>query len=176
MPPIRPIQAFDFKGFIEDHRDDLKPPVGNKMLWDDGELMCFVIGGPNIRTDYHVDPVDEFFYQVEGDMILRVMEVEGEPPVDIPIREGEVLFLPAFTRHSPQRPEGTVGLVIEPARPEGENDAFEWYCPECHHLVHRAELDLTDIVTDLPPIFEAFYSDEEARSCGHCGHLHPDRS
>lgn len=173
MPSIRPLKAFDLHGFIEDHREELKPPVGNKLLWDDGEMMCFVIGGPNIRSDYHVDPMDEFFHQVEGDMTLRIMEEEGQEPVDIPIREGEVFFLPAHTRHSPQRPEGTIGLVIEPARPEGEMDAFEWYCPRCYHLVHRAELDLTNIVTDLPPIFKTFNTNQDARTCPNCGHVHP---
>jgi len=109
-------------------------------------------------------------------MFLRTMEEPGKPPVDIPIREGEVFFLPAHTRHSPQRPEaGSLGLVIEPARPPGEMDGFDWYCPNCYQLVYRAEVLLESIVADLPPLFAAFYGDEEKRTCGSCGHLHPSR-
>ncbi|MBT3245892.1 MAG: 3-hydroxyanthranilate 3,4-dioxygenase [Actinobacteria bacterium] len=176
MPAANSMKAFNFQAWIDEHRDLLKPPVNNKLIWTDGDLMAFVVGGPNVRTDYHDDPVDEFFYQIEGDMILRVMEEPGSPPVDIPIREGEVFFLPAHTRHSPQRPEaGSIGLVIEPARPPGEKDGFDWYCPNCHQLVYRAEVILESIVTDLPPLFAAFYGDEEKRTCGSCGHLHPSR-
>ena len=176
MPSADSLRAIDFRGWIDEHRHLLKPPVGNQLIWEDGELMAFVIGGPNIRTDYHDDPVDEFFHQIEGDIVLRVIDEEGRPPVDIPIREGEVFFLPAHTRHSPQRPAETIGLVIEPARPPGEPDGFEWYCPSCYRLVHRGELILESIVDDLPPVFEAFYSSVEARTCPNCGHLHPDRS
>ena len=75
-----------------------------------------VVGGPNERTDYHDDPVEEFFYQLKGDMLLKV--VDNGNFYDVPIREGEVFLLPAHVRHSPQRPqEGSVGLVVEAARP-----------------------------------------------------------
>lgn len=176
MPLASSMKAFNFKAWIDEHRELLKPPVGNKLIWEDGDLMAFVVGGPNERTDYHVDPVDEFFYQLEGDMILRVVEEAGSPPVDIHIKEGEIFFLPAFVRHSPQRPQaGSVGLVVEPARPPGAKDAFEWYCPKCYELVYRAEVLLNSIVEDLPPLFAAFYEDEDARTCESCGHLHPSK-
>ena len=109
-------------------------------------------------------------------MILRVIEEAGQPPLDIEIKEGEIFFLPAHTRHSPQRPEpGSIGLVIEPARPPDGVEAFEWYCPKCYDLVCRVEVVVKSIVEDLPPIFDAFYSDEEKRTCNSCGHLHPSR-
>jgi len=79
-------------------------------------------------------------------------------------------------RHSPQRPmEGSIGLVIEPKRPNGEMDAFEWYCFDCKHLVHRVEVQLMSIVDDLPPLYQAFYADNEARTCPSCGALHPGK-
>jgi 3-hydroxyanthranilate 3,4-dioxygenase len=110
-------------------------------------------------------------------MILRLMEEEGKPPVDVPINEGDIFLLPAHVRHSPQRLEvGSVGLVIEPKRPVGEKDAFEWYCPSCHHLVHRAEVQLVSIVTDLPPLFDKFYSDESLHQCKNCGEVHPGKA
>ncbi len=177
MPSKHVRNAFNFKQWIDEHRDLLKPPVGNCQIWEDGNLMAFVVGGPNQRSDYHDDPVEEFFYQMEGNMVLRLMEEEGKPPVDVPINEGDIFLLPAHVRHSPQRLEvGSVGLVIEPKRPAGEKDAFEWYCPSCHHLVYRAEVQLVSIVTDLPPLFDKFYSDESLHKCKNCGEVHPGKA
>lgn len=168
------LSAFNFKAWIDEHRHLLKPPVGNKMVYEDADLMVTVVGGPNKRTDYHDDPVEEFFYQLEGDMVLKLYD--GEEFYDVPIREGEVFLLPPHVRHSPQRPqEGSVGLVIEPKRPEGAADAIEWYCFNCGTLVHRAELMLKSIVDDLPPVYQAFYASDEARTCGSCGEVHPGK-
>jgi 3-hydroxyanthranilate 3,4-dioxygenase len=176
MPSKRNLKAFDFRRFIDENRDLLKPPVGNRQIWEDGELIAMIIGGPNQRTDYHDDASEEFFYQIEGDMTLRVMEEPGKPPVDVPIREGEIFLLPPHVRHSPQRPvPGSIGLVIEAPRPPGAKDGFEWYCLECHHLVYRTEVLLKSIVLDLPPLFEVFYNDESKRRCGKCGAVHPGK-
>lgn len=159
--------------WIDDHADVLKPPVGNAQFWEDGDFIVTVVGGPNIRTDYHDDPGDEFFYQLRGDMVLRIIE-EGEPR-DVPVREGEVLMLPAHTPHSPQRPSGTVGLVIERVRQPGELDAFEWYCEKCDAKVYRHEVEVTDLVRDLPPVFEKYYGDPALRVCSRCGHDNPGK-
>ena len=176
MASAHNLKALNLQAWIDEHREFLKPPVGNKLIWDDGELMAFIVAGPNERTDYHDDPVDEFFYQIEGNMILRIVEQAGKPPIDVEINEGEIFFLPAHTRHSPQRLEpGSIGLVIEPARPPDSVEAFEWYCPKCYELVYRIEVVVESIVDDLPSIFDAFYTDEEKRTCGSCGHLHPAR-
>src|SRR5262245_48118045 len=135
---MRRLQAFNFQSWIKENQHLLKPPVGNKKVFEDGEMTVQVVGGPNERTDYHDDPVEEFFYQLKGDMLLKV--VDDGNFYDVPIREGEVFLLPAHVRHCPQRPqEGSVGLVVEAARPD-ELDAFEWYCFECHALVHRIEV------------------------------------
>lgn len=161
----------NFKQWIDDHRHLLKPPVGNQQIWADTDFMVTVVGGPNERLDYHDDPTEEFFYQIEGDMVLRIMEDEG--PRDMPIREGEIYLLPPHVRHSPQRPANSVGLVIERQRPEGAVDGFEWFCLECNARVHREEVLLKSLVDDLPPLFARFQADEEARRCGECGALHP---
>ena len=175
MPSAQSLKAFNLQGWIEQNRDKLKPPVGNAQVWEDSEFIVTVVGGPNQRRDYHDDPTEEFFYQLKGDISLRVMETPGKPPREIPIHEGEVFLLPKHMRHSPQRPADTIGMVVEMPRPEGTFDAFEWYCPACHQLVHRAELRLKSIVRDLPPIFERFNSSEEIRKCKHCGTVHPGR-
>lgn len=168
------LSAFNFQKWIDEHKHLLKPPVGNQQVWEDADLMVTVVGGPNKRTDYHDDPVEEFFYQLKGDMVLKLYE--GGEFYDVPIREGEIFLLPAHVRHSPQRPqEGSIGLVIEPKRPEGEHDAIEWYCFNCGDLVHRSELILESIVRDLPPVYQAFYADETTRTCKSCGEVHPGK-
>lgn len=170
------LAAFNFHKWIEEHKHLLKPPVGNKMVFKDSDLMVTVVGGPNKRTDYHDDPVEEFFYQLKGDMLLKLHDTVSGDFYDVPIREGDIFLLPAHMRHSPQRPqEGSIGLVIEPARPEGALDAVEWYCFECQALVHRAEVDLVSIVDDLPPLYAAFYADEKKRTCPKCGTVHPGK-
>jgi 3-hydroxyanthranilate 3,4-dioxygenase len=176
MPSKFSLKAFNFQKWIDEHRHLLVPPVGNKCVWDDGDMTVMVVAGPNQRTDFHDDPMEEFFYMLEGNMNLRVVEENGLPPIDIPIRQGEIFLLPAHVRHSPQREANSLGLVIEPKRPDGLLDAFEWYCLNCHTLVHRVELQLQDIEKDLPPLFSAFYNSVEARTCFECGHLHPGKN
>ncbi len=165
---------FNLDAWLEENADSLKPPVNNKQIWEDSDMIVTVVGGGNERTDFHDDPLPEFFYQLRGNMNLRIQDEPGKPARDMPIREGDVFLLPPHVRHSPQRPEAdSIGLVIEYARPEGAVDGFEWFCPNCHELVHRGEVQLTSIVRDLPVMFEAFYSSEEARTCPNCGTLHP---
>ena len=175
MPSIKTLKAFNLQGWIDQNRDKLKPPVGNAQVWEDGEFMVTIVGGPNQRRDYHDDPTEEFFYQLEGDIVLRLIETPGQPPIEVPVKQGEVFLLPKHVRHSPQRGPNTIGMVVEMPRPEGEMDAFEWYCPNCHSLIHRAEVRLKSIVKDLPPLFEKFYSSEESRRCKKCGTVHPGR-
>ena len=123
---MQSLQAFNLQQWIDANRSLLRPPVGNKRVFRDGDFIIMVVGGPNARKDYHVDPGEEFFYQLEGDMVLRTMQ--AATPVDVPIRAGEVLLLPPKVPHSPQRSANTVGLVIERARRTGELDGFQWYC------------------------------------------------
>ena len=156
----------NFKNWIDENRHLLKPPVGNKVVYEDTELIIMVVGGPNTRKDYHIDEGEEFFYQLEGNIILRIME-NGKPK-DVAINEGEIFLLPPKVPHSPQRFENTVGLVVERKRRDGELDAFQWYCDECHALLHEEFFQLKDIVKQLPPIFDGFWASEEARTCKSC--------
>jgi 3-hydroxyanthranilate 3,4-dioxygenase len=167
-------QPINFQQWLRDHEHLLQPPVNNSLMWEDADLMVTVVGGPNRRLDYHDDPVEEFFYQFKGNAFLRIMGEEG--PYDLHLKEGDVFLLPPHVRHSPQRPEpGSLCLVIEPKRPEGALDAFEWYCGNCHHKLHRIEVQLKSIVKDLPPLYDAFAANEAQRRCPKCGTLHPGK-
>lgn len=158
---------FNFKQWIDDHRHLLKPPVGNATVYQDTEFIVMVVGGPNSRKDYHYNEGEEFFYQLEGDITVKIID-EGMPR-DIHIREGEIFLLPPRTPHSPQRGANTVGLVIERRREQKELDAFMWFCEQCGNKLYEEFLPLTDIVKQLPPIFEKFYGSEQLRTCTSCG-------
>jgi 3-hydroxyanthranilate 3,4-dioxygenase len=163
---MQSLQAFNLHQWIDANRALLRPPVGNKRVFRDGDFIIMVVGGPNARKDYHVDPGEEFFYQLEGEMVLRTMQ-DGRA-VDVPIRAGEVLLLPPKVPHSPQRPASTVGLVIERARRADELDGFQWYCERCGRLLYEEFFELTDIEKQFPPVFERFFADRAKRTCARC--------
>ncbi len=168
-------KAFNFQKWIEVNQHLLKPPVGNKLVFEKTGMVVQVVGGPNQRVDFHDDPVEEFFYQLRGDMVLKV--ADNGKIYDIPIREGDVFMLPAHVSHSPQRPvPGSVGLVVEGTRRADDPDAFEWFCFNCSARVHRIEIAVTDIVKDLPPLYEQFYADQALRTCPSCGAIHPGKT
>lgn len=156
--------------WIEAHRADLKPPVGNKCIVD-GDFIVMIVGGPNQRSDFHVEDGPEFFYQLEGEMVLWVID-DGRRRA-IPIRAGELYYLPPEVPHSPERMAGSVGLVIERKRRPGERDALAWFCPSCDAPLYREDFELTDIERQFPPVFERFYRSLEHRSCARCGAIHP---
>jgi 3-hydroxyanthranilate 3,4-dioxygenase len=161
------LYAFNFRQWIDDNRHFLKPPVGNRCVFRDSQFIIMVVGGPNSRTDYHVDPSDEFFYQLEGDIVLKTMQ-DGRPH-DVIIREGDILLLPANVPHSPRRPVNTIGLVIERVRKADEIEAFIWYCEQCHHPLYEERMHVSDIETQLQPVFDRFYGSIDHRTCSQCG-------
>jgi 3-hydroxyanthranilate 3,4-dioxygenase len=165
MPVQRP---FNFKKWIDENRHLLKPPVGNQQVYKaNDDFIVMVVGGPNARKDYHYDESEEFFYQLEGDIVLKIIE-DGKP-VDIPIREGEIFLLPPRVPHSPQRTAGSIGLVIERYRQPGEKDGFMWFCENCGNKLHEDFTEVTDIVKQLPVVMNRFWSSEELRTCRQCG-------
>ncbi len=162
--------VLNLKAWIDEHRHLLKPPVGNKMVWQDTEFMVMLVGGPNLRTDYHVEEGEELFYQIEGDIVVRLMEASGSR--DITIREGDIFLLPPRVPHSPQRPAGTVGMVVERKRKIGEIDHLRWYCDGCGGILHQASFQLQDLGSQLKPVIEEYYGSDSLRTCDGCGHFH----
>ena len=157
----------DLMQWVEEHRDELRPPVGNKYLYDGDDFFVMIVGGPNARNDFHVTESEEFFYQIKGDVVVTVME-DGKMR-HMSIREGETFFIPGGVPHSPQRQPGTIGLVVERRRPPGEIEHIQFYCPECEALAYDKEFDCDDIVVHFASTMEAFWADEEASTCS-CGY------
>lgn len=170
MPLIKPL---DLQKWIKANRHFLRPPVSNKQFFTESDdAVIFVSGGPNTRNDFHVNPTEELFYQVKGDIAIRLRPLDGSKPFDQVIRQGEMFLLPRWVPHRPQRPAGTVGLIVEFPRPEGQLDGLRWYCPECDELVFEASWRLRKIDQDLRIIMEDFWGGpEERRTCKGCGHV-----
>ena len=162
--------AFNLQAWIDENRHLLKPPVANKCIVD-GDFIVMIVGGPNQRTDYHWDEGAEFFYQLEGEMVLKIQE--NGAVRDIPIKAGEVFYLPPRVPHSPQRMAGGIGLVIERKRLANEKDGLLWYCERCNHLLYEEFFTLQNIETDFDAVFDRFYRSETNRTCRSCGHLNP---
>jgi len=159
------LATIDMKSWIHEHRGQLKPPVGLVPIWPHKEFMVSVVGGPNVRKDYHINPTEEFFYQLEGDITLKIIE-DGQRR-DLLIRQGECFLLPPLVPHSPQRPAGTIGLLIEHRRPEGQNDHVRFFCDSCEHIIFDESVYMTDL-TALKGILEKFWADTNARTCEKC--------
>ena len=164
-------KPFNLMKWITDNDHVFKKPVMNKQFFKEADdVIVFVSKGPNTRNDYHVNPTEELFYQLKGDIALRVRPLDGTPPHDVVIREGEMFLLPRDVPHRPQRPEGTLGLIVEFPRPEGTQDQLRWYCPDDEHLVYQAEFRLQHIDEDLHRIMDDFWNGPiENRTCKETG-------
>jgi 3-hydroxyanthranilate 3,4-dioxygenase len=171
---MKPLVAFGLWSWIEEHRRAFDPPVGNKVVWEDSQFTAMVVRGPNARRDFHVDPSDEIFYMLKGDMTLEYLE--GGRRRTVVIREGEMLLVPALTPHAPHRPADTWGLVVEIKRTPEQSESLVWFCVRCDAKLHEVTLRAADIETDLRRALERFDGSPALRACGTCGHLQPERA
>ncbi|OLL22574.1 3-hydroxyanthranilate 3,4-dioxygenase [Neolecta irregularis DAH-3] len=160
-------QPLNIPEWLAENSHLLQPPIMNACVIR-GEDSVMIVGGPNSRTDYHLNPTPEFFYQYKGNMILKV--VDDNKFRDIPINEGDMFLLPSNTPHSPVRYANTVGIVVEQTRPQGENDHLLWYCsnPNCQKIVHDEQFYLVDLGTQIKAGVERFAASESLRKCKAC--------
>lgn len=162
-------RPFNFKKWIDENRHLLKPPVNNKVVYKDAEFIVMVVGGPNSRKDYHYNESEEFFYQLEGDVIVQIQE--NGKAVEVPIKEGEIFLLPPRVPHNPRRFKNTIGLVMERKRRDGEKDGLMWFCEKCNEKLYDEYFTLTDITNQFQAIFEKFYNSKDLRTCKKCAHV-----
>jgi len=161
------LESINLNAWIDENRDSLKPPVGNKMLYGAGEFQVMIVAGPNTRRDYHCEPGEELFYQLKGDITLKL--IEDGVPRDVIIHEGDTFLLPANTIHSPRRPAGTLGMVVERQRAADEEESITWYCESCGNQLHQFVGVITDLGTQLKPVMDAFWADASLLTCKRCG-------
>jgi 3-hydroxyanthranilate 3,4-dioxygenase len=168
-PPLLPKNIWTW---VEENRDVFDGPVANKVIFEDSEFIFMMIKGPNRRNDFHVDPGDEIFIQLKGDIQTDLM-IDGKRETRI-IREGEMFFIPARVPHCPMRPADSWGFVIERQRRADEPDGVEWYCENCGHLLHRAQFHVVNIEVELREALESFNGDVGLRTCDECGTILPE--
>ena len=171
---MKPLVSLGLWRWIEDNRAAFEPPVGNKVIWEDSQFTAMVIRGPNARRDFHVDPSDEIFYMLKGDMVLEYLE-DGQRRVRT-IREGEMFLVPALTPHSPHRPPDTWGLVVEITRGVTQTESLLWLCERCDAKLHEVTMHVADIERELRTAIESFDASRELRACPKCGHVQSDRA
>jgi 3-hydroxyanthranilate 3,4-dioxygenase len=162
-------RPLNFKKWIDDNRHLLKPPVGNKVVYENTEFIVMVVGGPNSRKDYHFNESEEFFYQLEGNIEVQIQE-DGKA-VTVPINEGDIFLLPPRVPHNPKRGPNTIGLVMERKRRDGEEDGLMWFCENCNNLLFEKKFKLTNIMTQFQETFAYFYGNLDLRTCKNCGHV-----
>ncbi|TDJ06405.1 MAG: 3-hydroxyanthranilate 3,4-dioxygenase [Deltaproteobacteria bacterium] len=163
------LKPFNLNKWIEENRDLLKPPVANKNLYvDSGDYIVMIVAGPNARKDYHYNETEELFYQLEGNIQVIIQE-EGERKV-MELGPGDMYLHPPKVPHSPNRSEGSIGLVIERVRAgKGYKDGLLWFCDNCNHKLHEVYFELHDVEKDFQPHFKDFYNSTEYRTCDNCG-------
>ncbi|KAJ5528036.1 3-hydroxyanthranilate 3-4-dioxygenase 1 [Penicillium frequentans] len=173
LPP-----ALNIPKWLEENSHLLQPPVNNYCVYHPSTpatagYTVMIVGGPNARTDYHINTTPEFFYQYRGSMLLKTVDPSTNPPTfqDIPIHEGSIFLLPANTPHSPVRFKDTVGVVMEQPRPDGAVDIMRWYCRKCSKIVWEKRFVCTDLGTQVKAVVEEFGADEEKRRCKGCGEM-----
>lgn len=162
---------FGLDTWIEAHIDDFAPPVSNKVVWTDSDFIFMIVHGPNARSDFHIDPGDEIFYQLHGAIRVDILDDDGTRHRRI-VHEGDIMLVPAGTPHAPMRPAGSWGLVIERPRRHDEYDELLWICEVCGTELHRHRFLLNDIETELKAAIETFNSSADLRTCVN-GHLNP---
>jgi 3-hydroxyanthranilate 3,4-dioxygenase len=172
---MRPLVSAGLWQWIAENRASFEPPVGNKVIWEDSQFTAMVISGPNRRRDFHDDPSDEIFYMLRGGMTLEYID-EGGRRCEVPIREGEMMLVPAHTLHSPHRPADTWGLVVEIKRGAGDRESLLWFCERCDTELHRVTMSAMDIERDLRASIEAFDASVDLRTCKRCGHVQAERA
>src|SRR5689334_18273317 len=169
MANISPVHLMTW---IDEHKTLFSGPVANKEVFPESEFIYQIIRGPNARNDFHIDPGDEIFYQLAGDIVVRCREASGAFR-DVPVRQGEAMLVRAGTAHCPIRPAGTWGLVIERKRRADELDALAWFCERCGTALHEERFACADIERDLPVIIQRFNASEALRACQKCGAVLP---
>lgn len=166
-------KPFNLNKWIEQNRNLLKPPVGNKNLYkESGDYIVMVVGGPNARKDYHYNETEELFFQLEGNIKVHVQE-NGQKRT-MQLGPGDMYLHPGKIPHSPVREAGSIGLVIERKRlGEEGKDGLLWFCDNCNNKLYEVYFPLNDIESDFLHHFKHFYESEELRTCDNCGTVMP---
>uniref|UniRef100_A0A672FBH7 3-hydroxyanthranilate 3,4-dioxygenase n=1 Tax=Salarias fasciatus TaxID=181472 RepID=A0A672FBH7_SALFA len=157
----RPSLLVNVENWITENQNAFLPPVCNKLMHF-SQLLIMFVGGPNTRKDYHIEEGEELFYQLKGDMCLKV--IENGKHKDVHIKEGEMFLLPARIPHSPQRQANTVGLVVERRRLLTETDCLRYFVDNTTDTLFERWFYCQNLGTQLVPIIKEFMASEQSKT------------
>ena len=158
------LKGFNLKLWIEENRGDWGQ---RRVIWQDSDFIAFVTRGPNRRKDYHINPGDEIFYQLEGELNLHYLDHEKH---DLAVlKAGELFLLPGKIPHSPRRADGSWTLVIERKRTQEEQDRFIWPCEKCGNQLFETEVRFDDPGDAVSRATQSLRADPTLATCKRCG-------
>lgn len=155
------VKIINTEKWIEENKNCFLPPVCNKLMHNE-QLIIMFVGGPNVREDYHIEEGEELFYQIKGDMCVKI--IENGKHKDVVIKEGEFFVLPARIPHSPQRTANSIGLVIERKRLLHETDGVRWLVPNTVEALYEKWFYCKDLGTELVPLIKNYFASEEYKT------------
>jgi 3-hydroxyanthranilate 3,4-dioxygenase len=158
------LKGFNLKQWIEENRGNWGQ---RRVIWQDSDFIAFVTRGPNRRKDYHINPGDEIFYQLEGELNLHYLDHEKH---DLAVlKAGELFLLPGKVPHSPRRADGSWTLVIERKRTKEEQDRFIWPCEKCGNKLFETEVRFDDPGDAVSRATQSLRADPTLATCKRCG-------
>jgi 3-hydroxyanthranilate 3,4-dioxygenase len=159
------LKNFNLKQWIEENRGNWGQ---RRVIWQDSDFIAFVTRGPNSRKDFHIDPGDEMFYQLEGELNLHYITPDKTRAIAV-LKAGELFLLPGGVPHSPRRGEGSWTFVVERKRRRGEDDLFVWFCEQCGNRLYETTVRFDDPTDAVKLATDRMRSDRKLRTCARCG-------
>src|SRR5512142_1733658 len=159
------LTGFNLRQWIDEHRADWGQ---RRVIWENSDFIAFVTRGPNRRKDFHINPGDEIFHQLEGELNLHYLDTEGKRNIAV-LKPGEILLLPANTPHSPRRGDGSWTLVTERKRAPEERDRFIWPCEQCGNTLYETTVRFDDPGNAVADAARALKENPDLATCKRCG-------
>jgi 3-hydroxyanthranilate 3,4-dioxygenase len=160
------LQGFNLQKWIDDNRGDWGQ---RRVIWQDSDFIAFVTRGPNRRKDYHINPGDEIFYQLEGELNLHYLKDQKHELAVL--KAGDIFLMPKNTPHSPRRADGSWTYVVERTRTKEEIDRFIWPCEKCGNHLYATEVRFDDPGDAVNKATAALKADPKLATCKQCGEV-----
>jgi len=161
------LKGFNLKQWIDENRNDWGQ---RRVIWQDSDFIAFVTRGPNRRKDYHINPGDEIFYQLEGELNLHYLGTDRKPEMAV-LKAGDLFLLPNNVPHSPRRREGSWTFVVERIRKAEEWDRFIWICENCGNKLYETTVRFDDPSNAVANATQAMKADSKLATCNDCGEV-----
>jgi 3-hydroxyanthranilate 3,4-dioxygenase len=157
------LQSFNLQKWIDDNRGDWGQ---RRVIWQDSDFIAFVTRGPNRRKDYHINPGDEIFYQLEGELNLHYLK--GDKQELAVLKAGDIFLLPRNVPHSPRRADGSWTYVVERTRGQSELDRFIWPCEQCGNQLYETTVRFDDPSDAVKKATDSLRADPALATCNQC--------